>query len=509
MKKSVILVITVLICCASGLYAQENFRFLGTNDQLWSDAGNWENGLKPDNAQATAYLLSSVIVDEDASVMNLVYDASAVSVTIASGNKLTVNGLITPFEGLNLAQSLIVEDSAQLLYGHAVQATVRSKISPYYNVKETAAWHFIASPLAGELHPTELDSLVYEGANYELMRFNQSHVGGEWERYKDEAYQSSFLIENGQAYLYANGSEVTVSYVGEILPNDQPVSIDLVYNGASNVVAKGINLVGNPFACDAYSDRSYYKMNAEGKDVELVRASANEPIAPCTGVMAHAFATGQSVSFSRSPFGADKGCVRLTLKANGAIIDESILSFNEGDEIGKFYFTEHTAQLYFRQNNWNCAIVSAEPPCEQPIHFKTTANGTFTLTVTPENVALNSLYLVDNMTGADINLLNTPSYSFSATTSDFASRFKLFVNTNHGVGETSELENFAYYSNGNIVLQGVEGDCTLEVIDMLGRIVKTQRVTNSENVVGIQTSGLYLLRLANGKTVRTQKLMVW
>ena len=203
------------------------------------------------------------------------------------------------------------------------------------------------------------------------------------------------------------------------------------------------------------------------------------------------------------------GCIRMTLKSNGKVIDELIVSFNEGDEIGKFFFTEHTAYFYIQQNGLNCAIATAETSCAMPVYFKTTENGNFTVTVTPENVNLNSLYLVDHISGADINLLSTPSYSFSATTSDYLSRFKLFVNTDHGVGEASEKESFAYYANGSVVLQGIENEAVLEVVDLMGRVVKTQRVTASENTIDIPTAGVYLLRLNDGKAMRTQKLVVW
>ena len=505
MKRIVILSCIVFLAFVSKLSAQNEFHFKGTLSPLWSDAGNWQDGLKPDGDHAVVFLHADVNVDEDVVVDDLLYTDVEAAVTVASGHRLMVNGALAPLS----AQQLLVEDSAQLLCGHSVLATVRKKISPYYNAKEAAAWHFIASPLVGQLPPTDLDSLVYEDANFELLRFNQSHVGGEWERYKDEAFQNSFVLENGQGYLYANGSEVTVSFVGEIMPNDEPFAVDLEYNNTPSVVAKGYNLVGNPFTCDAYVDKSYYKMNAEGRDFELVRASANEPIAACHGVMVQATTTGQSVSFSREPWDTDKGCVRMTLKSNGIVIDETILSFNEGDEIGKFFFTEHKAYLYIQQNGLNCAIAVAENPSSTPIHFKTTENTSYTLTITPEHFDVNSLYLVDNITGADINLLATPNYSFSASTSDYASRFRLFVNTDHGLGENCEMDSFAYYANGNIVLQGVEGEAVLEVYDVTGRHVLTQWVADAENVTGITTAGVYLLRLTCGKTVRTQKLVVW
>ena len=509
MKRIVILFCFGFLAFVSRLYAQQEFHFNGALTPLWSDAGNWQDGLKPDGDHAVVFLHAHVCVDEDAVVDDLLYTDDSAVVTVAKGHRLTVKGTFAPPS----AQQLFVEDSAQLLCGHSVPATVRMKISSQYNTKGLAAWHFIASPIAAQLHPTDLDSLVYEDANFELLRFNQSHVGGEWERYKDEAFQSSFLLENGQGYLYANGSEVPVLFVGEIMPSDQPLAVNLEYDNTPSVVAKGFNLVGNPFTCDAYSDMSYYKMDAEGRDFELVRASANEPIASCHGVMVHATDAGQSVNFNREPWYTDKGCVRMTLESNGKVVDEIMLSFNEGDKIGKFFFTEHKANLYIYQNGMNYAIVTAENPSSMPIYFKTIENSNYTLTVTPENFNVNSLYLVDNISGADINLLATPSYTFSATTSDYVSRFRLFVNTDHGVGEddsSAGSEAFAYVNaSGNIVLQGIEGEAVLEVYDMTGRCVLTQRVSDAENVAGVTTAGVYVLRLTCGKTVRTQKLVVW
>lgn len=491
--------------CFSNVYAQDAFRFLGTSNSLWSIAGNWENGQKPIDATALVHLLSSVVVDENVEVQDLIYDESEVSVTVAPGNRLTVNRMMSPVA----AQYLIVEDSAQLVYGQTTAITVRKKISPFYNAKESAAWHFIASPLMETLLPTDLDSLVYEAANFELMRFNQSNVGHEWERYKDEAYQDSFTLNNGQGYLYANGSEVTVSFVGSMLPSDSEQSFPLEYNDATNVVAKGFNLVGNPFTCNAYCDRSYYRMNAGGTDVELVRASADEPISPCTGVLVQATEAGQSVGFSRNPMAIeDKGCLRLTLKSNGSVMDEMLLSFNAGDEIGKFNFTEHTTQMYVMQDGQACAIATTETTSQIPLHFKTISNGTFTLTVVPENADLRSLWLFDNVSGADVDLLAMPTYTFSATPTDYSSRFKLFVNTDHGIGEEVGEKPFAYFSNGNIVISDMEATGTLQIIDITGRVVMETPFEGRTTIPFTASAGVYVLRLAMSREVWCQKVVL-
>ena len=42
-----------------------------------------------------------------------------------------------------------------------------------------------------------------------------------------------------------------------------------------------------------------------------------------------------------------------------------------------------------------------------PICFKANEDGLYTITVNPENVEVRYLHLIDNMTGADVDLLAT------------------------------------------------------------------------------------------------------
>ena len=62
---------------------------------------------------------------------------------------------------------------------------------------------------------------------------------------------------------------------------------------------------------------------------------------------------------------------------------------------------------------------------EIPVNFRAAENGTYTITVAPENVEINYLHLIDTMTGADMNLLTEPSYTFESKTTDDESRFRL------------------------------------------------------------------------------------
>jgi hypothetical protein len=111
-------------------------------------------------------------------------------------------------------------------------------------------------------------------------------------------------------------------------------------------------------------------------------------------------------------------------------VDKAIVSFNEGDQLEKFHFG-NDAKLYIPQNGKDFAIAFSEGQGEMPINFKATKNGTYTITVNPEGVNLAYLHLIDNMTGADVDLLvpepveGPTFYTFTAKTTDYESRFKL------------------------------------------------------------------------------------
>jgi hypothetical protein len=106
------------------------------------------------------------------------------------------------------------------------------------------------------------------------------------------------------------------------------------------------------------------------------------------------------------------------------------------------------------------------------------------------------------MTGADIDLLQTPSYSFEAKTTDYESRFKLAFAADEAVCGPSEA--FAFISNGEII---VDGEGMLQVIDMTGRIIISKDGVHTVSTNGM-TPGVYVLRLINGEIMKTQKIVI-
>ena len=102
-----------------------------------------------------------------------------------------------------------------------------------------------------------------------------------------------------------------------------------------------------------------------------------------------------------------------------------------------------------------------------------------------------------------MDLLATPSYTFEARTTDYASRFKLVFAT----GDADADDPFAFISNGQLI---VNGTGTLQVIDMLGHILLSHEV-HSDSCLPTSDfllSGVYVLRLINGDDMKTQKIVV-
>ena len=94
--------------------------------------------------------------------------------------------------------------------------------------------------------------------------------------------------------------------------------------------------------------------------------------------------------------------------------------------------------------------------------------------------------------------------SSDAKYSDYPSRFKLVF----AKGSSGHDNNFAFIRDGHLVLFGIEGAATLQVIDMLGHVLSTEQFSGSYDKQLQAASGVYVIRLINGDNVKTQKIVV-
>ena len=371
-------------------------------------------------------------------------------------------------------------------------------------------WNLIASPLAESIAATEVGNLVAETASdFDLYRFNQA-ANMEWENWKqEESEHYHFNLESGRGYLYASKEDVTLIFTGEPYSGDGEVAL----SKTTGVDFEGWNLVGNPFNDTAYIERPFYIMNSSGSEIIAAADVEQNSIAPMEGVFVIANEDGETLTFTtEAPTNKGKG-LALNLSQGRGVIDRAIVRFGEGQQLPKFQLRESSTKVYIPQDNKDYAVVNVGRDAmhcvstEIPVHFKARENGVYTLTVSEtfssQLSAFSYLHLIDNLTGNDVDLLETQSYTFEAKVTDYASRFKLVFAT----GDADNSEDFAFISNGNIIING-EG--TLQVIDALGRILLTQKNTtaNCKLSTANYKPGVYVLRLINGEDVKTQKIVI-
>ena len=495
--------------CITNPSPEYNIMFIASNH------GNI-GGRKDDYVfEAGMHYVFTVSIDGD-------YDRVDVEVTPMYGEWTEVevaNGaLTTELTGLTKSTKYVVQVQAVLDNG---QTSEWSPVEYFTTLNEgelalyvegygtgEGAWKMIASPVAESIAPTAVSGLVADPeTDYDLYRFNQS-ADWEWENYKNTAHTNDFQLVNGMGYLYASKEATTLLFTGDF--NTDPTK-------TITGLQAGYNLVGNPFTVNATIDKSYYTLDGTGSIVVATPVSGTTAIASCTGVIVQSDGDNRSVTFTAVQQQSanstnNKGNLHITLSQEDtgrgttgrkALMDNAIVSFNEGSQLGKFYFGEQNANIYLPQGGEAYAIACSDKQGEMPLNFKANENGTYTLTINPEGVEVGYLHLIDNMTGADVDLLANPSYSFNAKVTDYESRFRLvFAAADEAVCGPSEA--FAFISDGNLI---VNGNGTLQVIDMTGRVVRCADVARNVSTNGM-APGVYVLRLINGNDVKTQKIVV-
>ena len=428
----------------------------------WNDNTNWFGSIMPGEGKDVKVTAAAIIPNN--------YLAHVGNITIQEGGSLTIS------------------NGGQLLHtNEGVVATVQKSISGYGT--SDGGYNLIANPTLNALSPANLGMTT---GSYDLYWFDQSEAN-EWRNYKSE----SFNLENGKGYLYANSANTDIAFTGVLnrANADMPVTYD------ANADFAGWNLVGNPYACTAYlaDGRAFYTMNGEGTEII---ASTSSSIEAMEGIFVIATVDGETMQFTTEVPQGSKGGMVLNLSQGRGVIDRAVVRFGEGSQLPKFQMRTNSTKLYIPQDNKDYAVVHAEKAGEMPVNFKAKENGTYTISVNTEGLELDYLHLIDNMTGAYVDLLATSSYTFTAKTTDYESRFKLVFAVKDGPSTGSGT--FAFISDGNII---VNGEGVLQVVDVMGRIIISTNFARNVSTSGM-TPGVYVLRLIDENDVRTQKIVI-
>ena len=548
--------------------------FMGMENNLWSNPNNWMGGMPDANSTVGIYGICELDVDVTVKSVTIgdldlpednVYDR----LTVKSGTTLTATDFVYTTGD---ATHFVIEDGAQVYHPNTgAQATVEKNITAY-TPNSKNGWHLVSSPAIESFAPTADNSFIAN--EYDLYFYEEpTH---HWRNHKPNGQYANFNIDPLKGYLYANSANDTLQLQGTLRTATETVNFPLSYT--DGIALAGFNLVGNPFAHNVTTftgsnvATEVYRMNETKDDLTVANITATDPLKPGEGFFVKATGDEASITFNSRATNTERSNITLEVSENGLLVDRFILK-RDGAPLEKFTLNENSTRVYATEGaqDWAVAVIASEAkqssPTEQPINFKAAKNGTYTLTVNVENMDLDYLHLIDNLTGADVDLLTPPAfghplsegeaqsgaesgsdrpatdsrtpagvpplrggqgesktpagvpplqrgqggfkYTFTAKTTDYASRFRLLFS----VDEASEAAckpdaPFAYISNGNIVITADAGDATLQIVDMMGRVVASYSGHTRCVPTSGMPAGVYVLRLINGEKVLVQKIVI-
>ena len=351
----------------------------------------------------------------------------------------------------------------------------------------TGNYYLIASPI-GQVSPGAVTNMIPTSGGYDLFYFDQTK-DNEWINYKEgeNSTNPGFNLEPGKGYLYAREEGATLTFTGTAYSGNG--TFDLVYSTTnSDPIMHGWNLMGNPFATTATVNRDCYVMGEGGSEIIL---SENRSVEAMQGVFVKALATETEpkVTFEQGNSIGDGAKVVLNVrKDRAATIDRAMVRFNDNSSLPKFMLDNTNTKIYIPQNGDQYAVVSGSNENSLPVNFKAKENGTYTLNIDVENVDMDYLHLIDHKTGDDVDLLVNPNYTFQARSTDYAERFTLvYANT------TGLEENFAFF-NGSKWVIGNEGKATLQIMDVVGRLLSSEQINGCTEISLGQPAGVYVMR---------------
>lgn len=368
---------------------------------------------------------------------------------------------------------------------------------PTFNVTANN-WYALSSPMhdAGQTYESVANVENLTTGTYDFLRYDEPT--STWESQKSGGFST---LEPGRGYIYRRANDAVLKVDGE--PNTGNVNVDITKN------VDGWNLIGNPFMVPIRLNSTYmassstavltsggYKLSTNGMWTAI---TSYTDIAVGQAVLVKATTAGTLTlrpSASKSAASEEENGQGFAFTvSNDEFTDIAYARFSSEEGLPKISHLNPEAPMLSIDGY---AIANLNEGTESfPMSFS--GQGSYTLTVSGNTDVTGYLHLVDRLTGRDIDLLSTPSYSF--TGSPVSDRFtvKLTPDANEGNSTTR----FAIFDGNSLI---VNGEGTLEVYDVMGRRLMSAEVTGSEyRIPGSDLhTGVYVLRM-NGNS---QKIVI-
>ena len=454
----------------------------------------------------TLTILFSSVINNEVKENNLTVSHP---ILIQGNGILNVSGTMTNAK----AEDLVIEDGGQLATGSSVQATMSKKITGSTASKASNVnWYTISSPLAANTAFANVTNLIPNSVtdtDYDLYRLDEKN--GEWVNSRLSSGENSEFttIDKGIGYIYHNTKNTELEFKGATNADNVPVNLTLTTDKG-----KGFNLIGNPFTQnitlknlknveDKVAGGFYVLTNQNTWEAEPM----TETIAPLQGFLVQA-TENCDATISR-PGSGSKGERSEEQTTNIEIVvsndrykDNAYAMLSEGTGLNKISHRNAEApMLYIPQDGEDFAIAYMDENTTLfPVNFKAMTTGKYSVSLNATD-DIRSLVLIDNQTGEKTNMLLEESYPFIGSPADKENRFMVRLELSNG---DDENEQFVYQYGNELI---IDGEGTLQVFDVLGRVVISKEVHGQRVDVSNLITGAYIVRMT-GNEVKTQKIIV-
>ena len=323
-------------------------------------------------------------------------------------------------------------------------------------------------------------------------------------------------FEKGKGYLVSYQDESNIAeFKGNLNYLDEGESYQIDFNHYPENILAQFNLIGNPFAFDLNWENDVDINNVYDGFATLDAINGgyvykeNGTIKAGEGFMVRTNETGNNyIRFSkanRRSYRAESNSINI-IASNDKGSDNVIIRFD--DEVKSGFpklvnFNERLANIYVKEENVNYGIMNFNTAIDEiPLYFNVKEMGTYTLTFDVKGDYEN-LYLLDKMTGEKLNLLLENEYSFIANSNDYTERFIIKMDNSQ---QSTDNSHFAYVSGEELIINA-EG--TIQIIDMMGRVVMTEEYHNGSINIGDLDNAAYLIRCINENGVNVQKVVIY
>ncbi|MCX6307698.1 MAG: T9SS type A sorting domain-containing protein, partial [Bacteroidia bacterium] len=227
---------------------------------------------------------------------------------------------------------------------------------------------------------------------------------------------------------------------------------------------------------------------------------------------------------------ADRPLVRLVVTNGTSTPDEAVLysDANASNGVDRYdspkmtISTNSMPEIYTLAGSEPLAINglnSISGNMELPLGFKTDQSNTFSIKASEiTNLEMGAkLILKDNVFGTEQDLTDGSAYSFTSDIAATDTRFTLLFKSAGGItgmDNSKEIPSVLVYKNANNQISvncngSINSNATVKVYSIYGQELYAQKITSTNTVLGsVFTSGVYLVKVNNGATSTTQKVMI-